>query len=246
MSEVIISKSGAVLELLLDRAAKKNALTFDMYRALTEGLTRAEQDDDVRAVLIVANGETFCAGIDISEILGGASEFASAPPLKFVEKLAQFQKPIVAAVHGAAVGIGATLLLHCDLIYASETARLHMPFVQLGLVPEAASSLLLPERVGLVVAAEMLLLGESIDARRALELGLFNKVVPRGELKALARAKADELAQRPPQALRLAKSLVRRDPTAVLARIHEEGRIFAERVTSPEAAAAFMSFLERR
>jgi enoyl-CoA hydratase/carnithine racemase len=246
MSEIVVAREGAVLELRLDRAAKKNALTFDMYRRLTEALRGAQSEAAVRAVLVTGNGETFCAGNDIADFLTPRDDFAAAPPSQFIESLVAFEKPLVAAVHGPAVGIGATMLLHCDLVYASTTARLRMPFVSLGLVPEAGSSLLLPRRVGDVVAAEMLLLGAWIDAERAKELRLVNAVLPAAELVTFARARAGELAASPPAALRATRALLRGDRTGLRAQIAQEAQAFAHCLTSPEAKEAFTAFLERR
>jgi enoyl-CoA hydratase/carnithine racemase len=218
-----------------------------MYRELEAALRAADEDAAVRVVLLTANGDTFCAGNDIADFLaGGQLDFASAPPLQFVRALLAFDKPLVAAVNGPAVGVGATMLLSCDLVYASEQAKLSMPFVSLGLVPEAASSLLLPARVGHAVASEMLLLGRVIDARRALELRLVNQVVPSGDLDVAARQAATELAAKPPFALRATRKLLLGDRGVVRARADEEGRLFADRLTSPEAREAFMAFLERR
>jgi enoyl-CoA hydratase/carnithine racemase len=246
MSEVVLSRAGGVLEARIDRAAKKNALTFAMYAALTEALQQAHADPSVRAALITASGETFCAGNDIADFLKPREDFGAAPPSRFIEALVAFDKPLVAAVQGPAVGIGATMLLHCDLVYVSPTARLRMPFVSLGLVPEAGSSLLLPRRVGDVVAAEMLLLGAWIDAERARELRLVNAVVPSSELASFARARAAELAASPPGALRMTRALLRGDAEALRARIQKEAAAFAESLKSPEAKEAFNAFLERR
>jgi enoyl-CoA hydratase/carnithine racemase len=254
MAEVVVSRVGHVVELRIDRADKKNALTFAMYEALTAALREAQAEPSVRVALVTASGETFCAGNDIAEFLKPRADFAAAPPSRFIQALVDFDKPLVAAVHGSAVGIGATMLLHCDLVYASPTARLRMPFVSLGLVPEAGSSMLLPRRVGDAVAAEMLLLGAWIDAARARELRLVNAVLPDvTELLAFARARAEELAALPPAAVRATRALLRGqlDPTgkekaALRARIDDEARAFAERLTSPEAREAFTAFLERR
>jgi enoyl-CoA hydratase/carnithine racemase len=246
MSEVVVSRAGGVLEARIDRAAKKNALTFAMYTALTEALQQAHADPSVRAALITASGETFCAGNDIADFLKPREDFGAAPPSRYIEALVAFDKPLVAAVQGPAVGIGATMLLHCDLVYVSPTARLRMPFVSLGLVPEAGSSLLLPRRVGDVVAAEMLLLGAWIDAERARELRLVNAIVPSSELAPFARARAEELAASPPGALRMTRALLRGDSEALRARIQKEAAAFAESLRSPEAKEAFNAFLERR
>jgi enoyl-CoA hydratase/carnithine racemase len=246
MTEVLVTRTGAVVELRLDRASKKNALTPGMYGALAGALRDAQADGTVRAVLLTASGETFCAGNDIGEFLNRSAEGAAAPSA-FIQALVEFDKPLVAAVQGPAVGIGATMLLHCDLVYASITARLRLPFVSLGLVPEAGSSLLLPRRVGDAVAAEILLLGAWIDAERAKELRLVNAVLPStAELIAFARARAEELAASPRGALRMTRTLIRGDREAVRARILEEGRAFVECLTSPEAKEALTAFLERR
>jgi enoyl-CoA hydratase/carnithine racemase len=246
MTGVLVTRTGAVVELRLDRASKKNALTPAMYAALAGGLHDARADATVRAVLLTASGETYCSGNDIGEFLSGSAEAASAPAA-FIEALVEFDKPLLAAVQGSAVGIGATMLLHCDLVYASATARLRMPFVSLGLVPEAGSSLLLPRRVGDAIAAEILLLGAWIDAERAKELRLVNAVMPStNELTTFARARAEELAASPPGALRTTRALIRGDKDALRARIGHETQAFAEALGSPEAKEALTAFLERR
>lgn len=247
MADIVRTLQNGVLELRLDRPAKKNALTFAMYTGLADALRDAQADPAVAAVLLCASGDAFCAGNDIADFLAGVpGDFGTAPPMRFVRALIENDKPIVAAVNGAAVGVGATMLLHCDLVYASEKATLSMPFVNLGLVPEAASSALLPARVGPAVASEMLLLGRTIDARRAHELGLVNAVVPHPELAATSRTAAEQLAARPPEALHAARRMLHRDRPAVLARALEEARAFAERLQSAEAREAFTAFLEKR
>jgi enoyl-CoA hydratase/carnithine racemase len=249
MSDIRQSKHGGVLELRLDRPAKKNALTLVMYRALTDALRGAQSDPEVRVVLLTASGDAFCAGNDVADFLAGAGEFdvETAPSMQFVRALVTFEKPIVAAVNGAAVGVGATMLLSCDLVYASEAASLSMPFVSLGLVPEAGSTLLLPMRVGNAVASEMLLLGRVVDARRAQALGLVNEVFSSvDELSATARRVAGELAEKPPSALRATRKLLLGDRAQVAARADEEGKIFATHLASAEARDAFMAFLQRR
>src|SRR5579872_2687284 len=194
MSGIVTTLRDGVLELRLDRPSKKNALTFVMYEALAAALRDAQSDSAVRALLLTASGDAFCAGNDIADFLAGkADDLASAPPMRFVRALVANDKPLVAAVNGPAVGVGATMLLHCDLVYASEKATLSMPFVSLGLVPEAASSALLPARVGAAVASEMLLLGSVLDATRARELRLVNRVVPGAELHTVATAAATDL-----------------------------------------------------
>lgn len=250
MSEIIIDTHATegVVEIRLDRPKKKNAVTIAMYRAMNEALSAAAADAKVGAVVFSGNGETFCAGNDVLDFMNGIGGGADdEPPVaRFIRTIATFEKPMVAAVHGAAVGVGTTMLLHCDLVYASETARLHTPFVSLGLVPEAASSLLLPRRIGYARAAEMILLGTPIDALRARDLGLVNAVVPHGELRAHALGKAAELARLPPNALRISRALLRGSPDEVSARIEEEGRHFMAALGGAEAREAFMAFMERR
>jgi enoyl-CoA hydratase/carnithine racemase len=247
MSEIIRTVREGVLELRLDRPRKKNALTFEMYGALAAAVREAQTDPAIGALLLSANGDAFCAGNDIGDFLAGVGgEFTEAPPVQFVTSLVENDKPLVAAVGGAAVGVGATMLLHCDIVLASDRAVLSMPFVNLGLVPEAASSALLPARVGPAVASEMLLLGASIDAKRAYELHLVNRIVPASELIESAHAVAVELAAKPPEALRVARSLLHRDRPAVRARADEEAKLFAERLVSAEAREAFTAFLEKR
>jgi enoyl-CoA hydratase/carnithine racemase len=247
MADIVRIVENGVLELRLDRPAKKNALTLAMYTALADALGEAQEHPGVGAVLLGASGDAFCAGNDIQDFLAGVpGDFATAPPMRFVRALIENDKPIVAAVNGPAVGVGATMLLHCDLVYASEKATLSMPFVSLGLVPEAASSALLPARVGPAVASEMLLLGRTIDAPRAADLRLVNRILPQRELLAAARAAAEELAARPPEALRAARHMLHRDRPAVLACAMEEARSFAERLQSAEAREAFTAFVEKR
>ena len=250
MSDILVSRDGSVLQLELNRPAKKNAITAAMYEALISAFKEAAADPDVRVVLICGAGSAFCAGNDLGDFLAASAASGIAtdsPPIRFIETLVTFPKPIVAAVGGVAVGIGATMLLHCELVYASEAARLSMPFVSLGLVPEAASSLLLPERVGHLIASEMLLLGTAIEAHRAVELRLVNQVVaPASELLNFARGKARELAQRPPRAVRTTKALLRSHQAAVMACVKEEEQHFAASLLSPEAREAFEAFMTKR
>jgi len=245
MSDVTFETHDAVLEIRLDRPKKKNALTVAMYTAMVEALERAAADASIRAVVFTASGETFTAGNDVIDFMNGLGE-GEPPVLRFIRLLARFDKPLVAAVNGPAVGLGTTMLLHCDLVYATESARLVAPFVSLGLVPEAASSLLLPQRVGQAVAAEMLLLGEPMGASRARELGLVNAIVPASELRAHALGKAAALAKQPPHALRLSRSLLRGSSEAVETRMTEEATHFAACLVGAEAREAFTAFLEKR
>ncbi|MFO0677352.1 MAG: enoyl-CoA hydratase [Polyangiaceae bacterium] len=249
-ADVDVTTERGVREIRFARPQKKNAITIAMYGVLAQALETANADASVRAVVVTAAGETFSAGNDIVDFASAGPSFDGAPQTRLLEAFVALDKPLVAAVHGSAIGIGATMLLHCDLVYASSTAKLRMPFVSLGLVPEAASSLLLPRRVGHAVAAEMLLLGAWVDAHRAKSLGLVNDVVDGSAggvaVTALAREKALELAKAPPRSLRATRRLLRGDPSDVRARMLEEGRKFAEAVTSSEAREAFTAFFEKR
>lgn len=241
------AREARVLTVTLDRPDKRNALTVEMYATLSAILTDAAADGDVRCVVIAGAGAGFCAGNDMQDFLKRPPSTVDHPVLALLGDLAQFPKPLVAAVHGAAVGVGTTMLLHCDLIYAARDARLQTPFVDLGLVPEAGSSLLLPAMLGHCKAAELLLLAEPIDAEAALALGLVNAVL---EDAAAARAKAQEaaltLAAKPPAALARTKALMRDDGGAVQRRIRDEASQFAECLTSPELKEAVTAFLEKR
>lgn len=243
---VVVEVKDHVARLELARLEKKNALTPGMYRALAEGLAAADADAEVRAVLLHGRPDCFCAGNDLADFLE-RDLAAESPALLFLRTIAAVKKPIVVAVGGPAVGIGTTLLLHCDLVYAAPGARFQLPFVPLGLVPEAASSLLLPAAAGQARAAELLLLGQPFDAEKALAAGIVTAVVPEGDLLRHARAVAVQLTALPPEALRLTKDLLKRASAgAVAARMAEEGRLFAERLASPEAKQAFAAFLLRR
>jgi enoyl-CoA hydratase/carnithine racemase len=245
---VHVEVEAGVMRLVLDRPAKKNALTNAMYGALTDALVRAERDRAVRAVLFEAEGDVFCAGNDLGDFAAAASGTASRDQMRgfdFIAQLGRAQKPYVAAVQGKAVGVGLTMLLHCDVVFVAEEASLSAPFVSLGLVPEAASSMLLPARIGYARAYAVFALGEAIDGKTAASLGLATAVVARGELRARARAAADALAAQPLDALCATKRLMR-DAEKIGAVIAAEGRVFAERLKSAEAIEAFAAFAERR
>lgn len=247
MSEhVQVTREGGVLELRFARPEKKNALTLAMYEALAAALEAADGDAAVRVVLFAGSPEVFTAGNDLKDFLEDPPLGTDNPIFRFLRALHGLRKPVVAAVNGPAVGIGTTLLLHCDLIAAGRSARLQLPFVNLGLVPEAASSLLLPRIVGHARAAELLLLGEPLGAGDALAMGLVNRVVDDGETETVARAWAAALAAKPPAALRLTKQLLRSETAAVPARMEEEGAHFAAQLRSPEAREAMQAFFERR
>ncbi|MPV37444.1 enoyl-CoA hydratase-related protein [Georgenia subflava] len=240
---VRVDRDGHVLVLTLDRPAKKNALTAPMYEVLAEAVTSAGDDPQVRCVLLRAEGDSFCAGNDIADFLtvrdraeeGGDAQQLWATVSAFLTALARTRVPVVAAVQRRAVGVGLTMLLHCDLVYLAEDARLSAPFVDLGLVPEAASSLTLPARIGHARAFAVLVLGETVDAAQALGWGLANAVVPPDELDDRARRAAGQVAARAPEAVGLTKSLMR-DSDALEERIAKEGKLFMERLRSPDVA----------
>ncbi|HEX7877718.1 MAG TPA: enoyl-CoA hydratase-related protein [Sphingobium sp.] len=245
MSEGIerIERDG-VVEIHIDRPDKKNALTAAMYRAMTAALADASARADIGAVLFAGKGDAFCAGNDLKDFTqgpqGGEAAFA------FIRAIAAFEKPVVAAVQGLAVGVGTTMLFHCDLVYAASDARFIMPFVNLGIVPEAGSSLLAPATLGYAKAAAMLLLGDPMDAEAADRAGLVSAIVPADGLLDHARAKAAALMAKPPQALAATRRLLKGDTSALLQRIDEEARLFGEMLESAEAQEAFAAFFEKR
>ena len=246
MSDLLLTSSAdGVREMRLNRPEKRNAITYAMYEALYRGLTGAQADETVRVVLLTGEGAAFCAGNDLNDFLNGPEFSSEHPVMGFLHTLATFGKPLVAGVHGQAVGIGVTMLLHCDLIVASRTAQLSMPFVKLGLVPEAASSLLLPRLVGPQRAAELLLLGKPFDAATAFSLGLVNRLVEDASLLSEARKLALEVARQPQGALLETRRLLRGEPDQIRARIDAEARIFGAQLRSEEFRTAISAFLAR-
>jgi enoyl-CoA hydratase/carnithine racemase len=243
MSEILRSCADGVCELRFNRPEKRNAITHQMYAALARHLHEALADDAVRVVLLSGAGANFSAGNDLNDFLSGPEFTGAHPVLNVLRRLATFDKPLIAAVHGATVGIGVTLLLHCDLVVAARGTQLTMPFVTLGLVPEAASSLLLPRLAGQQRAAELLLLGAPLDAPGAERLGLVNRVVEEAQLSAEAHALAQRLAQQPLEALRATKRLLRGDTSEVLARIEAEAQVFSARLKSAEFLAQVRAVL---
>ncbi|MBW8880807.1 MAG: enoyl-CoA hydratase/isomerase family protein [Asticcacaulis sp.] len=247
----MIRRDDGLLWLKLNRPAKKNALTRAMYAALADALTEADDDDSVRAAVITAEGADFCAGNDIFDfaqdvpaLMADGIDPDAMPVFRFLKALTFFSKPLVAGLQGQAVGVGVTLLLHCDLVVAGEDIRLRLPFLHLGLVPEAGSSLLLPRRIGHARAFEWLSQNLAVDAATARDWGLVNRVVPVAEVEAEAEAMARSLVRLPPTAVRETKRLMR-DPDALWPVVEAEGRIFRRLLTSPEAQAAFAAFLKR-
>ena len=242
---VEFSRDGQVFCATLARTEKKNALNGAMYQALVDGFAQAGRDETVGVVLLRGRDGVFTAGNDIADFLalGGSAE--TSPGSLFIRALAAFEKPLVAAVEGPAIGIGTTLCFHCDLVYAAPGARFQMTFVNLGLVPEAGSSLLAPQRFGYARAAEFLMLAESFDAALAHELGLVNAVVAADQLYEHALDRAQALAAKPRDALLATRRLLRGDPAILKARMDEEMRLFGEAVRSPQARTAFAAFMQK-
>jgi enoyl-CoA hydratase/carnithine racemase len=235
-----------VAHIELARLDKKNAITTEMYVQLAEALAAADADREVRAVLLHGSRDCFTAGNDLSDFLKRPPG-AKSPSWRFFEVLPSLQKPIVAAVGGPAIGIGTTLLLHCDLVYATPETRFQLPFVGLGIVPEFGSTYLLPLIAGYQRAAELMLLGQPFTAESAREVGIVTAVVPQAELLERAGKAAAALAELPPESIRLTKRLMKSaHAEAVKRQIDEEGRIFVERLASPEAKAAMSAFLDKR
>lgn len=245
---ILLQREGGLLTLQLNRPDKKNALTRAMYTQLAEALEQADADSAIRAVLIQGSDACFTAGNDIADFLEQPPSDLDSPPFHFMKSLLNCRKPVIAAVAGAAVGIGTTLLLHCDLVYVSRDARLRMPFVNLGLCPEFGSSLILPRLLGHAKAAELLLLGEGFTGEQAAAWGIATEALGSGEA---ALAKAREVAQRfetlAPGAVQVSKQLMKSvDREQLRQVIEEEGALFVQRLKSPEAIAALSGFITRR
>ena len=243
---VLVRREGAVIHMQLNRLDKRNALTQAMYAAMNAVLSDAAADERCRVVVLSGNESCFTAGNDVKDFMAGGVS-AESPVAQFLHEISHFPKPLIAAAAGPAIGVGTTLLFHCDLVYATDDLQLRTPFVDLALVPEAASSLLMPAALGYQRAAAMLMLGESMTAHDAHTVGLVNQVVPAGTLLDTAMDKARNLASKPPAALRATKALMRQaDQHAVESRMKQEGALFFERLQSPEAMEAFSAFLEQR
>ena len=237
--------NGRVLTLRLNRPERKNALTHAMYGALADGLARAGADEAIRAVIITATGDAFTSGNDLGDFAAGMP--AGEPPVtRFLRNLRDLDKPVVAGVNGTAVGVGLTMLLHCDLVYAAESAVFRAPFAQIGLVPEAGSSLLLPMALGLAWANDVLIAGRTLTAAEALAAGLVSRLVPADELPALVDATAAAAAALAPGAVRATKRLIRRNRPQVEEQMAAEAALFAAQLRSPEFHEAARAFAERR
>ncbi|MEM5584393.1 crotonase/enoyl-CoA hydratase family protein [Roseibium sp. AS2] len=242
-----ISQENGVRTLRLDRQEKKNALTGQMYTDLAEALESGNSDDTVRCHLVCGQPEVFTAGNDIGDFLqyAGKSGLGETPVVRFLRALVRNEKPLVAALDGITIGVGATLLMHCDMVFASPRTLIRSPFVDLGLVPEAGSSLLGPQLMGHARAFELLCLGRAFSARKAEMAGLVNEVVE-GDVDAAALACAEEIAAKPPEAMALSRKLLRGDTQKLSERVEEEIRIFASRLSAPETMAAFQAFMTKK
>jgi enoyl-CoA hydratase/carnithine racemase len=248
MGQIEVERGDAVAQISINRPEKKNALTADMYRALSDAVESLEADSAIRVLLVCGRGEAFTVGNDLQDFMQKPWKGQAIPPaVRFIRAVAAAKKPIVAAVHGLAVGVGTTILLHCDLVYAAEDTKFMMPFINLGIVPEAASTVLLPMLIGPQRAAELFLLGASLTAQCAYEIGLVNAVVAYDALIPTARAAAQQIAERPRGAVLACKGLMRRAfRTEVERALTEEVSVISERLESPETREALSAFLEKR
>ncbi len=244
-SHLLTSISEGILHIEFNRPDKKNALTLEMYGLAAESLEKSNTDKSVRAIISAGKGESFTSGNDLADFLNAPSDNMNNELVRFLNTLPNCSKPIIAAIHIHAVGIGTTMLLHCDLVYADNSAKLQLPFVNLGLCPEFGSSLLLPQLIGMRRASELLLLGQSINAQTALEYGLINAVVD--DVQATAYEQAQALVAKPAAAVRLSKSLLHHvDKEQLMSMIETEANEFNKRMQSPEAKEAMTAFMERR
>src|SRR6266404_7685588 len=246
LSDIVTERSGRIIDVAFNRLTKKNALTLSMYSTLADLLTDAAKDDGIRVVLLHGAGDSFTAGNDIGDFLKHPPAPGDSPQECLIDALVGFDKPLVAAVHGAAVGSGTTMLTHFDFVYAGESAKFQMPFVNLALVPEFGASYSVPAQSGYIAAAELILLGSPFDAKRALELGFVTRVVPDQTVLATARETAEKLAQKPAGALVASKQLLKRSFREQLAAAAKaEIQEFTSRVRSVEAKEAFTAFFDK-
>ena len=247
--DILTSKQNGILIIEFNRPEKKNSITAAMYQSMVDALKDAQSDSTVRVILFCGKQDVFTAGNDLEDFMNSdkQGELADRPVAQFMLQLLQVTKPVIAAVAGAAIGIGTTMLLHCDLVYAADNAKFSMPFAKLGLCPEFASSILLPQLVGHQRAAEKLFLGESFSAQEAFEMGLVNKILPPGELLTFAMAQATKLTLLPASSLRTTKSLLKSGQTdTIMAKMWEEGKLFSAMLLAPEAQEAFRAFFQKR
>ena len=247
MNKILTELEDGVLRVQFNRPDKKNAITAAMYQALAHALRHAERDNAVRVALIHGAPDVFTAGNDLHDFLASPPRSDDAPGFQFLRAIHEFPKPLIAAVSGLAVGIGTTMLLHCDLVYCAPGTRFSLPFANLGLCPEGGSSFLLARLAGYQKAAELLMLGEPFAAETAKEIGLVNAIVPADALIATAVATARKLAAKPAASLRETKMLMKQGINeAVRLAMGDESEAFRERLESPEAKEAFTAFLEKR
>mgnify|MGYP000016330636 FL=1 len=247
MTEILSHIDAGVMTLTFNRADKKNSLTADMYTALADAVEQAERNADVRVLVFQGHEAVFCAGNDIADFLNNPPSTPDAPVFRLLRNIAAFPKPVLAAVAGPAVGIGTTLLFHCDLVYAGDNAAFAMPFVNLGVCPEAASSLLAPQMMGYHRAAEALLLGEPFMAEAALEVGLVNRVLPPTEVNSYVQVQARKLAAKPLSSLLETKRLMKAGQAQLVQKqMNEEAASFGRMLTEPAAKEAFSAFMEKR
>lgn len=245
--DILISKNNGILGIEFNRPDKKNAITSAMYQSMADALREADGDSAIRAILISGKPAIFTAGNDLDDFMRNPPQSGDSPVFQFLCNISHASKPIVAAVAGNAVGIGTTLLMHCDLVYAAENAMFSLPFAQLGLCPEAASSLLLPQIAGYQRAAEKLLLGEPFAADEAQQMGLVNRVLAADQLLPFAQKQAAKLAALPAASIRLTKNLMKHGQSAAIdAQMATEGKHFGAMLKAPEAQEAFTAFFEKR
>jgi enoyl-CoA hydratase/carnithine racemase len=247
MSDIATERSGRILRIELNRPDRKNAMTSAMYIGMADLLNDAAKDDHVGVVLWHGAGDSFSAGNDLGDFMKNPFGSGDSPQFRLMTAFLNFDKPIVAAVHGVAIGGGTTMLMHCDIVYAGESAKFQMPFINLGLVPEFGTSYSMPARIGYLRAAELILLGERFDAPRAAELGIVTRVVPDQKLLAMATETAEKLAQKPAGALQACKRLMRQASRAQIEQaIKVELGEYASRLHSEDAKEAFTAFFEKR
>ncbi|KUG22594.1 enoyl-coa hydratase [hydrocarbon metagenome] len=245
--DILTNKANGILAITFNRLEKKNAITAAMYQIIADALKDAETDAEVRVILIAGKQGIFTAGNDLDDFLQNPPQSIDSPVYQFIQNLIHATKPVIAAVTGPAVGIGTTMLLHCDLVYAADNAKFSMPFSKLGLCPEFASSLLLPQIAGYQRAAEKLMLGEAFSAEEACTLGFVNKVLPSGEVLLYAQAQAAKIVELPTSSMRATKLLMKNKLTpAIENQIVEESILFGEMLVSKEAKEAFIAFFEKR
>ncbi|MBT1514060.1 enoyl-CoA hydratase [Bradyrhizobium sp. SRL28] len=247
MDEIVTERAGSILRIQLNRPKRRNAMTSAMYVALSDILKNAAKDEHTRVVLWHGAGDSFCAGNDIEDFLKNPPGPGESPQAQLMNALIDFDKPLIAAVQGAAIGGGTTMLLHCDFVYAGESAKFQMPFINLALVPEFGSSSIVPARIGHIRGSELILLGSPYDASRALELGLVTQVVPDQDLLSIAIATAQKLAAKPAGALQASKRLMKQPfRQQIAAAMKAENEEFSAQVRSADAKEALTAFLEKR